>query len=198
MKQKTWQKGLVAAMVAGLLATASVAQEGEATGEVQIEGEATTTTTAEPEKPRQMGLPVKPQITTRDPFVNTILSGEVMGGYVDRRPRTSPGPSVSAPTATVAAAAPATSPATAARAATAAEDEEEEIDVPAPEVTITGIVSSGSGRYAIVSAGPSSYIVGVGQKLADYRVSQITNSAVTFSFMGKSFEIEMEDEFGLR
>ncbi len=191
MNIKSLQRQLAVLLAAGLLSTAAFAQEGEATGEVNIEGETPAVSSPAPaEAAPSIGLPMKPQIVSRDPFVNTILSGEVYASYAPARTsRPAAAPSI--------AAAPQVTVPPAARGPQIEEEIEEEI-IPAPEVTVTGIVSSGSGRYAIVNSGASSYLVTVGQKLADYRISAISTDSVTFSYSGKSFEIEMEDEFGLR
>lgn len=193
MKKDFWRQSAVAMLAVGLLAASSGAQEG-ATGEVKIEGEtppaATATAAVKP-----AAKPVKPTITDRDPFVNHVNAGVVSSGSV-RRVRND---RASGNTVKPAAAAPKAAAATAAKGAAAGTEEEvPEVIVPAPEVTITGIVKSRGGNQAIVSTGSSSYIVATGQKLGDYRVAAITDTAVTFTHTGKSFKIPIESEFGLK
>lgn len=188
MKAEFWRKSVAALLAASLLSVAAVAQQGE--GEVDIEAEKPAATATADGKADD-GKPIKPQITERDPFVNTILSGEV-NNMEDTRDMTRTRSTVSAADTRDAA-----SGADAASADEAdGEEDIEEIEVPAPEVTITGIVGSSGGRMAIVSAGPSSHIVRVGQKMADYSVTSITDRSVTFTYMSKSFEIPLIDEFG--
>lgn len=69
------------------------------------------------------------------------------------------------------------------------------VEVNPPDVTITGIVNSVQGRQAIVKAGDFSQIVVVGQKLADYKVTAITDTGVTFSYANASFEVALASEF---
>ncbi len=63
-----------------------------------------------------------------------------------------------------------------------------------PAVTVTGIINGPQNR-AILTSPNQSYIVKVGDKLGDYRVSGITAKAVLFKFKDKTFKIVMEDEF---
>lgn len=192
MKTDFWRQGAAAILAAGLLATATVAQEG-ATGEVQIEGETPPAATAPATAAvKPAAKPVKPAITDRDPFVNLVKSGVVSGGSVTRvRPARPAAGATVRPASSVAA--------SSVRGAAAAPQApaEPEVIVPAPEVTITGIVKSRHGNQAIISAGANSHIVEPGQKIGDYRVSAITDTAVTFTNSGKSFKIPMENEFGL-
>lgn len=63
-----------------------------------------------------------------------------------------------------------------------------------PAVTVTGIINGPQNR-AILTSPNQSYIVKVGDKLGDYKVSAISAKAVTFKYKDKSFKIVMEDEF---
>lgn len=187
MKTEFWRQSAAAIIATGLLAVAAVAQTGEATGEVKIEGDKppAATSTASVKSPAKQA---KPTITERDPFVNLVEVGAVSTGSALRpRSQTAGGASVR----------PAANPIVKAGAVAAAEPVEEVI-VPAPEVTITGIVKFSGGHQAIVNSGTSSYIVKAGQKLGDYRVSSITDTAVTFTHTGKSFKIPIESDFGLK
>jgi hypothetical protein len=189
MKTVFWRKSAAAILAAGLLAVAAVAQTGEASGEVKIEGEqppaATATSAVKP-----AAKPVKPTITDRDPFVNQVNAGVVSAGAIGRvrTVSTASGASVKAVTPV----AKASVAAKAAGGSAAVEEEVIEVIVPAPEVTITGIVKSRGGHQAIVNSGSSSYIVSAGQKLGDYRVSSITDTAVTFTHTGKNFKVPIE------
>lgn len=70
-----------------------------------------------------------------------------------------------------------------------------EEEVPPPDVTVTGIVQGTGGSRAIISGPEQSYIVGVGDKLAEYRVLAISPKAVTFGFKGHKFKVKIQDEF---
>lgn len=198
MKNEFWRRGIVAILTAGLLAIGAVAQEGEATGEVKIEGDAPPAATATAEvKPATKVA--KPMITNRDPFVNQLLTGEVTSGFTPRVRSTRERTATAAPAGrSVRPAASARTISPGANVAAAAPEAPPAPVIPAPEVTIAGIVKAGGSRQAIVNAGASSYIVSEGQKLADYRVSSITDTAVTFTYMGKSFKIPIDSPFGLK
>jgi hypothetical protein len=189
MKTDIWRQGAAAILAAGLLTIAAVAQTGEASGEVKIEGEKPPAAAAAGTKPT--AKPVKPTITDRDPFVNQVNAGTVSPDAVGRvRRTTSEGPAVRPPANRAASNGPSKGPG--GKGTAAAEEEVPEVIVPAPEVTITGIVRSGSGRVAIVNSGTSSYMVVPGQKLGDYRVSTITDTAVTFTHTGKAFKVPID------
>jgi Tfp pilus assembly protein PilP len=66
----------------------------------------------------------------------------------------------------------------------AAEGEEVEEQVPAPSVSISGIVSSGSGRQAIISTSNGTRMISPGMKLGDYYVANIGSDYVTFGYGG--------------
>lgn len=190
MNNVFWRKRAAAILAAGLLTVAAVAQEG-ASGEVKIEGEKPPAATAT-EAPKAVVKPVKPTITSRDPFVNMVNAGTVSAGSTSRvREAQSAGASVR-PAASVARAN------TGAVAAAVAAEAEPEVVVPAPEVTITGIVKSRGAHQAIINSGSNSHIVSAGQKIGDYRVASITDTAVTFTNSGKSFKIPIESQFGLK
>ncbi len=187
MKKEFWRNSTVAILAAGLLAVAAVAQTGEASGKVKIEGEKTPAAKAQV---KPAGKPAKPTIQDRDPFVNQVSGGVVNSSAVVRRRSSSTGASVR----------PATPASRTARAKAVGPEASPtpEVVVPAPEVTITGIVKSRGAHQAIVNSGTSSYIVVPGQKLGDYRVAAITDTAVTFTHSGKSFKIPIESDFGLK
>ncbi len=189
MNNVFWRQRAAAILAAGLLTVAAVAQEG-ASGEVKIEGEKPPAATAT-EAAKPAAKPVKPTITNRDPFVNQVNAGTVSSGSTSRiRPAQSAGATVKP-----AAAAARGKSAGAVAAAAAAEPE---VIVPAPEVTITGIVKSRGGHQAIINSGSNSHIVSAGQKIGDYRVAAITDTAVTFTNSGKSFKVPIESQFGLK
>jgi hypothetical protein len=187
MRTDFWRQGAAAILAAGLLASAVVAQEG-ASGEVKIEGEKPPAAAGEAPKP--IIKPAKPVITDRDPFVNQATAGAVNSGTVSRvRPRPTGATNTVRPATPASNAARGNAPAVKGQAA---QEEVEEVIVPAPEVTITGIVRSGGGHIAIVNSGSQSYMVTPGQKLGDYRVSAITDTAVTFTHTGKAFKVPIE------
>lgn len=187
MRKEFWRNSTVAIIAAGLLAVAAVAQTGEASGQVKIEGENTPAATAQV---KPAAKPAKPVIQDRDPFVNQVTGGVVNSSAVVRQRRSATGASVRP--------ASSASRSSAARAATPNAEATPEVVVPAPEVTITGIVKSRGAHQAIVNSGTSSYIVVPGQKLGDYRVAAITDTAVTFTHSGKSFKIPIDSDFGLK
>lgn len=184
MKADYWRQGVATILAAGLLAIGASAQEG-AEGEVNITEKAPTAASpAETAKPAPK--PVKPQIVDRDPFVNQLMTGSVGTSTVGTRTRrvsaaTSDGGSAPAP------------------AAGEMTDGEEVVEIPAPEVNINGIVSSGSGRQAIISTSSGTQMITAGMKLGDYKVSSIGKNYVTFTYGGeKSFKVEMDNEFGVK
>lgn len=192
MRTDFWRQGAAALAAAGLLTIAAVAQQGEASGEVKIEGDKPAAAAAAGDKAKPAGKPVKPTITDRDPFVNQVTGGVVTSGAVPSRARTvrSTGGATVRPAA--AAASRSATGATKGVKGAAEEPKVEEVVVPAPEVTVTGIVKSGGGHIAIVNSGTMSYMVSPGQKLGDYRVSSITDTAVTFTHTGKNFKVPIE------
>lgn len=192
MRTDFWRNGAAAILAVGLLAVAAVAQTGEASSEVKIEGDKPAAASSAEARPTVK--PAKPVITDRDPFVNQVDAGVVTGGSAPRRTVRSSG---SAPSVRPAASGGVSAAKASAKGMPAAEEVEPEVIVPAPEVTITGIVKSGSGNQAIVTSNSGSYIVRAGQKLGDYRVSAITDTAVTFTHTGKSFKIPIDSQFGL-
>ncbi len=185
---------LVSALVTATGWSAAWAQEGEATGDVEITEDVDAAPEATPDaKPARPNKMPKPALTDRDPFRNPILSGEVDGGTIsrgkDKRAKIlarkkeageEGGEEVTDEDGEV----------------VYADEVEEEIEPPA--VTVTGIVSSSSGRRAILVSPDASYIVSVGDKLSVFKVSAISTSAVTFTYKDRNFEVQMEDEFGLR
>lgn len=194
MKADYWRKGVATVLTAGLLATGAVAQDG-AEGEVNIQDSApATTSTAAETKPA--ARPIKPQIVERDPFVNQLLTGNISTSTSGTRSptrnvRTSkPASNTIKPAGTTASAAPGAAPG-------AVGDEAPEPEIPAPEVTVNGIVSSGSGRQAIISTGNNiTRVISPGMKLGDYRVSTIGPNYVTFNYGGKKdFKVVIENQF---
>ena len=186
MRKDFWRQGAAAILAAGLQASAVVAQEG-ASGEVKIEGEKPPAAAGEAAKPAAKSI--KPSITDRDPFVNQVNAGVVNPGAITRVRSVTTGATVRPPAGGAAARGNA---AKGAAKNAPAEEVVEEVIVPAPEVTITGIVKSGGGHIAIVNSGTQSYMVSAGQKLGDYRVASITDTAVTFTHTGKAFKVPIE------
>jgi hypothetical protein len=192
MKADYWRRGVATILAAGLLAVGAVAQDG-AEGEVNIT-DTTPTETSESEQPEaaaDSSKPIKPQIVERDPFVNQLLTGNVIPG--DSAPSRAPVRTIEKrPTkaadsgSTVASAAP-----------VGEEDGEEEVEIPAPEVSVTGIVTSGSGgNQAIIKTNVGMKVINVGQKLGDYKVSTIGEDYVVFSYGGeKTFKVPIDAEF---
>jgi hypothetical protein len=68
------------------------------------------------------------------------------------------------------------------------------VEVAPPAVTVTGIINGPQNR-AILTSPNQSYIVKVGDKLGDYKVSAISAKAVSFKYKDKTFKVVMEDEF---
>lgn len=192
MRTDFWRQSAAALAAAGLLTLAAIAQEGEASGEVKIEGDKPPAAAAAGEEKKPTGKPVKPTITERDPFVNQVTAGVVSPGAVSSRARTASSTGGATVKPAAAAASRSATGATKGVKGAAAEEPVEEVIVPAPEVTITGIVKSGGGHVAIVNSGNMSYMVVPGQKLGDYRVSSITDTAVTFTHTGKNFKVPIE------
>ena len=169
--------------------SAAWAQDGDASGDVEITEDAEVEEKpAEVAQPKKSGKMPKPELTDRDPFRNPVLSGEVDGGSIRRdggrarvlAKRSEDGePIVGEDGEEI-----------------IYEDEEEE-EIEAPSVTISGIVSSGGGNRAILSSPDQTYIVSVGDKLSSFRVSAISAKSVTFTYKDRDFKVEMEDEFGL-
>lgn len=183
MKAEHWRLGVATIMTAGLLAAGASAQN-SAEGEVNIKDK-TPAAASESEAAKPAGKPVKPQIVDRDPFVNQVITGTVRSTTAAVRPKPKSG------TAAVAAAKGATG------GAAGKVEEVEEIEIPAPEVTVNGIVSSGSGRQAIISTSNGTRMITTGMKLGDYRVATIGPNYVTFSYNGeKNFKVQLENEFG--
>jgi hypothetical protein len=73
---------------------------------------------------------------------------------------------------------------------------EEEEPVDPPDVSVNGIVVGGGTSRAIIKGPEQSYIVSVGDKLAEYRILAISSGAVTFGYKGHKFKVKLDDEFG--
>ncbi|MFA5508944.1 MAG: hypothetical protein WC314_28065 [Vulcanimicrobiota bacterium] len=190
MKADYWRQGVAAILAAGLLAVGAVAQEG-AEGEVNItEGAPTETAQPAEAEPAAQPKPIKPQIVDRDPFVNQLLTGNVTSTSTGTR-------SVTRNIKPVAKNAQSGSTvASAAGTAAAGEEAAEEVEIPAPEVSVTGIVSSGTGKQAIIKTNVGMRVINVGQKLGDYRVAAIGTDHVVFNYGGeKNFKVPLDSEF---
>ncbi|MEW6281623.1 MAG: hypothetical protein AB1758_23635 [Candidatus Eremiobacterota bacterium] len=148
---------------------------------------AASPTPSEAATPAPLPRPVAMDLE-RDPFENPMLGG----GGSKPQPRVRPTGRPGASSGTGSKPAASTKPSAPGKGA-AAEVEEEE--VPAPDVTVTGIVSGGGKYRAIVNGPEQSYIVSVGDKLAEYRITTISPKAVTFTYKGKSFKVKLQDEF---
>lgn len=192
MNSDYWRRGVAAVLTAGLLTAGAIAQDG-ASGEVEIEGQAPATTTKEPLVKAKKA--VKPEITDRDPFVNTIASGDVVGTVGIRRSTSAGGASVKAQKSS------------GGDDAVTEDDlgddlsaeDVEVVEIIAPEVTVNGIVGSGSGRQAIVvDASGSTHIVRAGQKIGEVYVSSVDSKSITLVHQGKSFDYPMANEFEVK
>lgn len=132
----------------------------------------------EPLKERPIKTDAQYPVVERDPFVNqmdkthvfTWKDGHRIDQPLSQRPDTDP---IEEPTV----------------------EPLEPVAVDAPSVTVTGIVSVNGQRQAIINSSHGSRIIHVGQQLADYRVSEISSQAVTFTYSGQDFEIPLESEF---
>ena len=184
---------LVGALVTGSGWSAAWAQEGDASGEVDITEEAGEKPKAEEKadpKTGPMKMP-KPKLTDRDPFRNPILSGEVESGSIpvygeEGETITKTGDEKSA----------SGGDSDGVETVTYSDEEEEEIEPPAFE--ISGIVTSGSGRRAILAGPESTHIVSVGDKLAEFKVASISDEVVVLKYKDREFKVEIADEYGLR
>lgn len=70
-----------------------------------------------------------------------------------------------------------------------------EVKIAAPQVTLKATLLSAKGNKAIVVGPNTTFIVKQGDKLGDYKVAQITQKQITFTFKDKKFPIKLEDEF---
>lgn len=130
----------------------------------------------------------KQAVTNRDPFVYQL--GETV--KVTRKKVVATPPPRAAKAGEAASAKDAAGAAKAGKAGTA--EKAEVVTVAPPAVTVTGIINGPSNR-AILTSPNQSYIVKVGDKLGDYKVSGITAKAVLFKYKDKTFKVVMEDEF---
>lgn len=144
---------------------------------VVIKEDAKTATVKKDTLPSPAAAP-RPRVT-RDPFVK--------------------GGSGTAPVATTPVQPPkVTSVATPGNAAGPTVIKPKEPPVEPPKVTVNGILMSGTGRQAIVVSPNNTFLVRVGQKLGDYRVSHIDRKQVVFTHKGKKFPIKLENEFAAK
>ncbi|MGE0488269.1 MAG: hypothetical protein AB7S38_03530 [Vulcanimicrobiota bacterium] len=199
---KSFLRSLAALTILGALVTgtgynaAQAQEEGDASGKVTISEDAETPKTPDKPAPAEQQGPKKmpkPKLTDRDPFINPIEAGTFSGGKTPKKGDPNAGPTVRAQDGGEGATASGDNKGGEEAAYT--DEEEEEIDPPA--VTISGIVSSGTGRMAILTSPDQSHIVRVGDKVGEYRVAGISERAVTFKIKDHTFKIIMEDEFGL-
>ena len=187
MHTSYWRMGLAAVLATGLLATGASAQEG-ASGDVNIK-EKSPAVTQSGSTANNDTVMVKPTIVERDPFINQMTNNRfstptrpnlpprsvktISPGNNDKEPLARPGADPIDDTVAV-----------------------EQPVIPAPEVTVTGIVSSGSGSQAIISTSNGTRMVTSGQKLGDYRVSSIGPNYVSFSYgQTKVFKVPLASEF---
>jgi hypothetical protein len=77
-----------------------------------------------------------------------------------------------------------------------AKPDKEEVEIPPPNVTVQGILLSGTGNRAILTSPSMTYIVRQGDKLGDYKVSSVADKTVVFAFKDKTFKLKLKDEFG--
>ena len=122
--------------------------------------------------------PGKPKMTDRDPFVNPHYqlapTNKTQPGRVDTLQNSNNQTVQDAKTGNVS---------------------EEPTELAAPDVKVTGIVASNGHKQAILQSSQGTRIVTVGEKLADYQVSAITNDSVTLSHSGRAFKVPMTSEF---
>lgn len=172
------QRNALAALVLGVILTVpfgSVSAQPPATsGTVDIKAEGAKPKAAEP-----AGLTQPKVINHRDPFVK----GQAM-------PDTTKTVTTKSTTTIVA------KNANAGKGAKGAAPKAPEPVVPPPQVTIHGIITSGSGNRAILASPNQTYIVRAGDKLGDYRVDSVQAKQVVFRYKDKTFKIKLEDEFG--
>jgi Tfp pilus assembly protein PilP len=121
--------------------------------------------------------PTKPELAERDPFVNQIGQNTPNPQQTKRQPRTPQPESKIGET----------------RREVGLNSTAEVI--PAPDVRVTGIVAVEGQRTAILQSDQGMTIVSVGQKLADFEVSQISEDSVTFRHSGQDYRVPMETEF---
>jgi hypothetical protein len=67
---------------------------------------------------------------------------------------------------------------------------EEDVQIPAPEAEVIGLASSGRKRYAVLSTSTSQKVVQTKQKIGDYKIFQISNDTVTFSYANLIFPVK--------
>ena len=187
MHTSNWRMGLAAVLATGLLAAGASAQEG-ASGDVDIK-EKSPAVTQSGETATSESKMVKPTIVDRDPFINQMTSNRILtpdrpNSLVRPIKKISPGNNDTEPKAR-----PGADPIDDTVAVV-------EPEIPAPDVTVTGIVSSGSGSQAIISTSAGTRMVSSGQKLGDYRVSSIGPNYVSFSYgQTKVFKVPLASEF---
>lgn len=170
------QRNALAALVLGVILTVpfgSVSAQPPATsGTVDIKAEGAKPKAAEP-----AGLTQPKVINHRDPFVK----GQAMPDTTKTL--------TSKTTTTIV-------PKNSGKPAKGAAPKPPEEVVPPPQVTIHGIITSGSGNRAILASPNQTYIVRAGDKLGDYRVESVQAKQVVFRYKDKTFKIKLEDEFG--
>ena len=187
MHTSNWRMGLAAVLATSLLAAGASAQEG-ASGDVDIK-EKSPAVTQSGETATSESKMVKPTIVDRDPFINQMTSNRILtpdrpNSLVRPIKKISPGNNDTEPKAR-----PGADPIDDTVAVV-------EPEIPAPDVTVTGIVSSGSGSQAIISTSAGTRMVSSGQKLGDYRVSSIGPNYVSFSYgQTKVFKVPLASEF---
>lgn len=187
MHTSNWRTGIAVFLATGLLAAGASAQEG-ATGDVDIKEKSPAVTQPADTTSSETRM-VKPTIVDRDPFINQMTSNRILTPDRTNSPirpikKISPGNNNAEPQAR-----PGADPVDETVAV-------QEPEIPAPEVTVTGIVSSGSGSQAIISTSAGTRMVSSGQKLGDYRVSSIGPNYVSFSYgETKVFKVPLASEF---
>lgn len=121
--------------------------------------------------------PARPKLQDRDPFINQLnrpsQSTHVRPIKVQNHDNSAAQPVKVAPT----------------------NGDGDPVALEAPLVKVTGIIESKGKKSAILNDGQKSRIVSVGQRLAEYQVTAISNDRVTFTCSGQNFEIPMESEF---
>ena len=183
MRQTYLKATLSGLLLTALLAPAYAQTPSGAKETITIKSEAEKKESAPASAAPAAGISTPKMVNTRDPFVQGSVTDEGRGAV---RTSTKLKPKEKKEAGNDAAA-------EAAKKAAAAE-----AVIAAPQVNVSGIVLSHSGNRAILVSPNQTYIVKTGDKLGDYRVSEIGTKHVTFKYKDKAFKLKMEDEFSAK
>ena len=193
MKSDYVRQGIATILTAGLLTAGVVAQDG-AQEDVTIKDKAPAETSVTASVKPKAKQP-RPQVIERDPFVNLLLTGGVSSSTA--RSRTIKAASSDGDDDGGAG----VDDGSLEDIPDVLDDEEivEEVveEIVQPSVVVKGIVSSGSGRQAIIEAESGTFVVSPGKVLGDYRVSSIGVDYITLNTTegAHSFTIPLESAF---